>query len=228
MIRSMPVAYQLTARLSRARSAYPHAASGSPAAASTAARSPRITGRGSLGPESYESKSGGSTTWFADNLGAVNGEVRTITADDWPLFRDVSLRALADSPDAFRRTFAEAQALPEDFWRQQAGSAPIMVVLEDGRGVAMGGVFAPPGSAVAYVWGMWTAPEARGRGYAAGILTDLLSFCRERDLGVRLHVTEGNQAARRLYTAHGFRSTGVWEPLREGSALQVEELQLVK
>ena len=48
------------------------------------------------------------------------------------------------------------------------------------------------------------------------------------DLGVRLHVTEGNQAARRLYTAHGFKSTGVWEPLREGSALQVEELQLVE
>jgi GNAT superfamily N-acetyltransferase len=84
------------------------------------------------------------------------------------LVRDVSSRALADSPDAFRRTLAEAQALTEDFWRQQAeGSAPMVVVLEDGRGVAMGGVFAPPDSAVAYVWGMWTAPEARGHGYAA-------------------------------------------------------------
>ena len=67
-----------------------------------------------------ETKSRGSTTRFADNLGAMNVEVRTITADDWPLFRDVSLRALADSPDAFRRTLAEAQALTEDFWRQQA------------------------------------------------------------------------------------------------------------
>src|SRR5690606_33884634 len=111
------------------------------------------------GQESDESISGGSTTRFADNLGAMNVEVRTITAGDWPLFRDVSLRALADSPDAFRRTLAEAQALTDDFWRQQAeGSATILVVLEDGRGVAMGGVFTPPGSAVAYVWGMWTAP----------------------------------------------------------------------
>ena len=75
---------------------------------------------------------------------------------------------------------------------------------------------------------MWTAPKARGRGYAAGLLTGLGSWCRDRDLGVRLHVTEGNQAARRLYTAHGFKSTGVYEPLREGSALQVEELQLVE
>jgi GNAT superfamily N-acetyltransferase len=158
----------------------------------------------------------------------MNVEVRAISADDWPLFRDLSLRALADSPDAFRRTFAEVQALPEDFWLQQAdGSAPILVVLEDGRGVAMGAVSTPPESAIAYVWGMWTAPEARGRGYAAGLLADLVSWCRDRGLGVRLHVTEGNQAARRLYTAHGFESTGVWEPLREGSALRVEELQLV-
>ncbi|WP_170225163.1 GNAT family N-acetyltransferase [Nocardioides albertanoniae] len=158
----------------------------------------------------------------------MNVEVRTITADDWSLFRDVSLRALADSPDAFRRTFAEAQALTDDFWLERAGgSSPILMVLEEGRGVAMGGVFAPPESTVAYVWGMWTAPEARGRGYAAGLLTDLVTWCRDRDLGVRLHVTEGNDVARRLYAAHGFEPTGGSEPLREGSALRVEELQLV-
>ena len=158
----------------------------------------------------------------------MNVEVCTITVDDWPLLRDVSLRALTDSPDAFRTTLAEAQAREEDVWRQRAeGSAPILVVLEGGRGVAMGGVFTPPESTVGYVWGMWTAPEARGRGYAAGLLTDLVNWCRDRDLGVRLHVTEGNEVARRLYVAHGFKPTGVWEPLREGSALRVEELQLV-
>ena len=156
-------------------------------------------------------------------------EVRTITPDDWALLRDVSLRALGDAPDAFRTTLADAEALTDDAWRQRAeGSARIRVVLEDGRGVAMAGVLTPPDSPVAYIWGMWTAPEARGRGYAAGLLTDLLSWCRDRDLGVRLHVTEGNQGARRLYTDHGFTPTGAREPLREGSALHVEELQLAE
>ncbi|MFD7077971.1 GNAT family N-acetyltransferase [Nocardioides sp. NPDC059952] len=165
----------------------------------------------------------------AANLDAMNVEVRTITADDWSLLRHLSLRALADSPDAFRTTLAEAEAHPEHFWQQRAkGSAPILVTVEDGRGVAMGGAFTPPDSAVADIWGMWTAPEARGHGYAAEILTDLVNWCRDRDLGVRLHVTEGNEPARRLYVAHGFKPTGMWEPLREGSALRVEELQLVK
>jgi GNAT superfamily N-acetyltransferase len=174
-------------------------------------------------------KSGGSTTRLAVSLGAMNVEVRIITADDWPLLRNVSLRSLADSPDAFRTTLAEAEAFTEGFWRQRAaGSAPILVVLEDGRGVAMGGVFTLPDSAVADVWGMWTAPEARGRGYAAGLLTELVDWCRAHGLGARLHVTEGNEAARRLYVAHGFTPTGVWEPLREESALRVEELHLVQ
>jgi len=162
------------------------------------------------------------------SLDVMNVEVRTITAEDWSLFRDLRLRALADSPDAFGRTLAEAEELTDDFWRQRTeGPGPTLIVLEGGRGVAMGGAFTPPDSSIAYIWGMWTAPEARGRGYAAKVLADLVSWCRERDLGVRLHVTEGNDAARRLYLAHGFKSTGVWEPLREGSSLRIEELQLV-
>ncbi len=153
-------------------------------------------------------------------------EVRRIGPEDWTLFRDVRLRALADSPDAFRTTLAEAEAHPETLWQQRAGGPhPILVVLEDGHGVAMGGAFAPPDSPVAYVWGMWTAPEARGRGYAAQLLTDLVAWCRDRHLDVRLHVTEGNESARRLYVAHGFRPTGVREPLRDGSPLRIEELQ---
>lgn len=158
----------------------------------------------------------------------MNVEVRSITAGGWSLLRDVSLRALADSPDAFRTTLEEAQAFTESSWRQRAeGSGPTLVVLEGVQGVAMGGVFTPPDSAVAYVWGMWTSLEARGRGYATGLLADLVNWCRDRDLGVRLHVTEGNEDARRLYVAHGFQPTGVREPLREGSALRVEEMQLV-
>ena len=154
--------------------------------------------------------------------------MRIIGADDWSLLRDVSLRALADAPDAFRTTLAEAQAFSEDVWRQRATTAAqILVVLEGGRGVAMGGVFRSSDSAVADIWGMWTSPEARGRGYAAGLLADLVGWCRVRDLGVRLQVTHGNEAARRLYVAHGFKPTGAWEPLRAGTTLQVEELQLV-
>lgn len=130
---------------------------------------------------------------------------RTLAAEDWKIFRQVRLRALADAPDAFGIMLAEAELNADSVWRERVqGPGPTKVVAEDGAPVAMGGAFAPPDSGVAMLWGMWTAPEARGRGHASRILTELLSWCRERDLTVMLDVTEGNaQARNRLFTDDG-------------------------
>lgn len=155
-------------------------------------------------------------------------DVRRVTAGDWELFRELRLRALADAPDAFGRTLAEAEEQAPAQWRELvAGPGPRLVVLEAGAPVAMGGVFAPEGESRAMVWGMWTAPDARGRGHGARVLRALVAWCREQGRrDVLLHVTEGNEAARALYLAHGFEPTGVWESLRPGSALRIEELRL--
>lgn len=150
-----------------------------------------------------------------------------LTPEDWRIFRQVRLRALADAPDAFGITLAEAELNADSVWRERVqGPGPTMVATEDREPVAMGGAFVPPGSGVAMLWGMWTSPEARGRGHASRILAELLSWCRERDLTVMLDVTEGNAQARNLYLARGFQSTGEWQPLREGSSLRVESMRL--
>jgi GNAT superfamily N-acetyltransferase len=147
--------------------------------------------------------------------------------DDWELVRDVRLRALADSPDAFSVTLAEARTQPEEVWRERLGATnPTLLAVEDGYGVAMGGGFAPPGSTAAWVWGMWTDPAFRGRGLGRRILADLLGWAQDAGRTPYLHVTEGNDGARALYLSCGFVPTGAWEPLREGSPLQIEELAL--
>lgn len=153
--------------------------------------------------------------------------MRAIGADDWADLREVRLRALADAPDAFGATLAAAESQPESFWRERAGSAGLtLLVWEDARPVAMGGIHAPtPGTGM--VWGMWTAPEARGKGHGSRILDELLAWARRERLEVRLQVTEDNESARRLYIDRGFESTGEWAPLREGSPVRAEQLRLV-
>lgn len=154
-------------------------------------------------------------------------ELRRIGADDWTAFKEVRLRALADAPDAFGAVLADARQQPDSLWRDRAaGPGPALVGFAGGIPVAMGGLFTPADRDAVYVWGMWTAPEVRGRGWAGRILDDLLARARETGRDVVLHVTEGNDAARRLYVGRGFQSTGTWEPLREGSPLRIEELRL--
>ena len=146
--------------------------------------------------------------------------------DDWETVRDVRLRALADSPDAFSARLERDRALPEQTWRERlAAPNPTLLGLRDGHGVAMGGVF-PTGPGAAMVWGMWTDPAHRGLGAGRRILDRLLEWSQDAGRTPYLHVAEGNDAARALYVSRGFVPTGVWEPLREGSAARVEEMVL--
>lgn len=155
-------------------------------------------------------------------------ELRAVTRDDWRLLRDVRLRALADAPDAFGSTLAQAEQLTDEVWRGRADNGGLtLVAVEDGVGLAMAGAFAPDDRPTVFVWGMWTDPVARGRGLGGRLLDALVAWCRTAAYDeVRLHVTEGNDAARRLYVGRGFEPTGTWEPLREGSSLRIEELAL--
>ncbi len=149
--------------------------------------------------------------------------------DDWRDFREIRLRALADAPTAFGVLLADAEQQPEDTWRSRLDQGdPILAVREDDRLVAMGAGWLPPDETDRMVvWGMWTAPEARGRDYARALLDRLVDEARAQGRRiVELHVTEGNDTARRLYEGCDFVATGEWTPLREGSRLRIELLRL--
>ena len=151
-----------------------------------------------------------------------------LAPEDWAELRDIRMRALADAPDAFGVLLADVEHRPDETWRDRlAAPDPILVVRDDVQPVAMGGGWVPPdGSDRMMIWGMWTAPEARGRGHARALVTWLLDWATQREIGtVELHVAEGNDTARRLYEQCGFEATGEWEPLRSGSTVRIELLR---
>src|SRR5690242_20690222 len=64
-------------------------------------------------------------------------EVRRVQPEDWEALRDLRIRALADAPDAFATTHADALARPEEWWRDWAtrsagGDAQAMFLAWDG------------------------------------------------------------------------------------------------
>jgi GNAT superfamily N-acetyltransferase len=156
----------------------------------------------------------------------VTIELRVITPGDWEALRTIRLRALEGSPDSFGATLSGATALSPDEWRgRAAGAGPVVLAFADERPVAMGGLYMPPASAEAIVWGMWVEPAARGGGVAARILERLLDHPDAEGRSVLLHVAEGNDTARRLYERHGFTEDGETQPLRDGSEVRIRTMR---
>ncbi|GAA5023935.1 hypothetical protein GCM10023258_15630 [Terrabacter aeriphilus] len=73
--------------------------------------------------------------------------------------------------------------------------------------------------------GMWVDPTSRGQGLGARILEQLLAGADREGRPVVLHVTQGNDRARRLYLGHGFEATGEVQPLRPGSDVLIDTLR---
>ncbi len=147
-----------------------------------------------------------------------------LTPDDWELWREVRLRALADAPDAFGSTLAREQAYGEDDWREWLNE-PAVVALEDGAAVACGALFANrPGYAA--VVAMWVAPDLRGRGLSRRVLDVLVDWAGARGLRVELGVNRLNPVARAAYLAYGFAPTPRCHPLRDGSDKICDVLEL--
>jgi predicted GNAT family acetyltransferase len=150
-------------------------------------------------------------------------ELRRLGPDDWEVLRDIRLRALAESPDAFGSTLDRERDYDEKEWRRRL-VRPVFAVLADDRPVAMAGAFTDEGRL--QVWGMWTDPDHRGRGHARTLLDALLGAAVADGRPVSLHVNTANPVARAAYESYGFVPTGELEPLRPGSEQRIELMRL--
>jgi ribosomal protein S18 acetylase RimI-like enzyme len=91
-------------------------------------------------------------------------------------------------------------------------------------GAAVGAAL-PDGSH--HLFAMWVAAPARGTGVADDLVGAVKAWAVERGApSLVLDVTEGNEAARRLYERHGFVATGASDALASHPELRNHELRL--
>lgn len=153
--------------------------------------------------------------------------VRQVGGDDWRLWREIRLRALQDSPDAFGSTYAREVRFIEADWRcrLEDPDAVSVLALDGTRPVGMGAGYSDlPGWL--HVVAMWVAPSERGRGVGQSLLHAIHSRADARGLRLHLDVSTANPRARRVYERYGFRVTGETRPIRTGSSDLVERMVL--
>ncbi len=136
-------------------------------------------------------------------------ELRTLTPDDWPLWRELRLAALAEAPEAFGATLAEwsGPGDQEERWRARLSipGARDHVVLLDGTPAGM--VSGVPGedAGVVELISMWVTPAARGRGVGDLLVAAVEQWARDEGATtLRLAVMRDNPVATTLYERHGF------------------------
>src|SRR5688500_386234 len=152
--------------------------------------------------------------------------VRRFAPDEWRIYRDLRLAALADSPDAFGSTYARESGRTDADWQQRLTTAAatltelplVALVNQTPVGLAWGRRDDLDPS-VGHLFQVWVSPEHRGRGIARLLTNAVVAWAQQLGLRtLRLGVTASHPAALRLYRRAGFVDAGTPEPLRPGSA----------
>lgn len=153
--------------------------------------------------------------------------IRSGAPDDWQVYRNIRLRMLAETPDAYASSYAVEAASPESRWRQRLEN-PMLFLASDQRAEVVGTVTGVEHAAgTVEVVAMYVAPEARGKGCAGQLLDAVAAAARDRGAHrLTLRVTAGNRTAHRSYTRYGFRPTGRSRPMERKPELTEIELAL--
>ena len=161
-------------------------------------------------------------------------QIRSLRPTEWQRYRDARLAALQESPDAFGSAYALNSTFTDDVWRSRlegvdpGADFPVVATINE-IVAGMAWVKIPADEPdTAHLFQMWVAPEFRGQGFALRMLEAAIEWAQRNGARtIQLAVTFGASPARRLYEAAGFEPIGESEPLRDGSALQVQPMALL-
>jgi len=130
---------------------------------------------------------------------------------DAPLFREIRLEALQQTPEAFGSTYEQecSQSLAQ--FEEVLTKSDVFGAFREAALVGMAGYRTQTGAKRAHkgiLWGMYVRRIARGAGVAKPLVQAVLDHARDRVELVQLSVVSENEPAQRLYRSCGFVAYG--------------------
>jgi len=158
--------------------------------------------------------------------------IELISARNAPIFKDIRLRALQDSPTAFSSTFAEESNLTGGDWMKRAvqwsdAKSIGYLALDDCAAVGVAaGILNPNEPSRVDLVSMWVAPTHRRLGIGRTLVEAIVAWTRTQHVRILLLlVTSNNDTAINFYQCLGFSLTGKTEPYRNDPALLNYEMR---
>jgi ribosomal protein S18 acetylase RimI-like enzyme len=162
----------------------------------------------------------------------IEFEIRPVTRDDTPAWRELRLESLTRHPEAFASSHEEFALLDA---RAVAGGIPapggddiLFGVFTGGALAGCVGFYREKGLKVRHkgvMWGVYLRPILRGRGVGEALIDRLIAHARAHVEILKCAVNPANLGARNLYLSRGFEPYGR-EPraLRTGGRDHDDEL----
>lgn len=151
-------------------------------------------------------------------------EVKSLLAHQWPLLKSVRLRALANAPEAFSTTLAQALSWSDSDWQERARRfdisppATARIAYVDGAPCGMISCYSsePDGQAdgpAADLTAVWVDPKGRGQGVGEALVASVVMWANAHDIKtLEAWVMESNRRAIAFYKKVGFQEVGHRRP----------------
>lgn len=140
--------------------------------------------------------------------------IRPLVPAEWEAFRDIRLRALAESPGNFFAALAQARDGPQGRWLEmlESDDGVIFGLFDGSTLIGLTAVYVDRAIAARDTAGLgmtWVEPAWRGKGLSRPIYAVRIAWARQQGLR-RIIVShrDGNEPSRRAMLAAGFRETG--------------------
>lgn len=166
----------------------------------------------------------GGTKWIMTEI-----TVRVLDESEWSVYRDVRLRALAESPGSFTATLAEEADRDEQFWRDRMTRSHRLLAERGSipQGIVSLGPYEQEPSA-AEVFGLYVVPEARGTGVSWRLVEAAAALATQQAY-LQLYYWVGTDNGRAVGFAKnfGFGTTDYRRPARASDPEPGEEIAMV-